>query len=155
MKRHEKGITTASVIVYIIAILFVISTLSVISTYFTKQIKDILKKSESTKTYTIFMSYFTQDIQESDKSIKNVYSEIKEENGSTYQVNHITFSNGNEYIYSSQDNSIYKNEVKICKNVDYCLFSETPQENNQTLIQIEFKTGDFDRTGNKALKFYI
>lgn len=155
MKRHEQGITTATVIVYIIAILFVISALSVLSTYFTKQITAILKKSESSKTYTTFMSYFTQDIQESDNSIETVYSEIKEENGSTYQINHITFSNGSQYLYSSQNNCIYKNDVKICENVDYCVFYETPYGTNKTLVKIDFKTGDFDKTGSKALKFYI
>ena len=82
--KQERGITTASVVIYIIVLLVVISALSVISTYFTKQISATLAKNESSRTYTTFMSYFTQDIQEKGNSVEKVDTETKEENGETY-----------------------------------------------------------------------
>ena len=153
--KQERGITTASVIVYIIAILFVISALSVISGYFTKQITSILKKSESSKTYITFMSYFTQDIQEKGNSIEEVNTQTIQENGNSYQNYYIAFSNGSQYVYSSQNRSIYKNDVKICENVDSCVFYKSAYGTNKTLVKIDFKTGDFDKTGSNALKFYM
>ena len=45
--KQEKGITTTSVIIYVIAVLIVISTLSTLSIYFNKQIKEGMKKQEN------------------------------------------------------------------------------------------------------------
>lgn len=155
MKRQERGITTASVIIYIIVILVVISMLSVISGYFTKQISNTLAKNESARTYTTFMSYFTQDVQEKGNNVDKVDTETKEEDGTIYETYYIAFSNGSQYIYSSKNKSIYKNDVKICENVDYCKFYKTTYGDNKTLIQINFRAGDFDKTGNNALTFYM
>ena len=153
--KQERGITTASVVIYIIVLLVVISALSVISTYFTKQISATLAKNESSRTYTTFMSYFTQDIQEKGNSVEKVDTETKEENGETYETHYISFSNGSQYFYSSKNKSIYKNDLKICENIDYCKFYKTTYGDNKTLIQINFRTGDFDKTGNNALTFYM
>ena len=62
--KQEKGITTTSVIIYVIAVLIVISTLSTLSIYFNKQIKEGMKKQENNSTYANFESYFVQDIKE-------------------------------------------------------------------------------------------
>ena len=52
--KQEKGITTTSVIIYVIAVLIVISTLSTLSIYFNKQIKEGMKKQENNSTYATF-----------------------------------------------------------------------------------------------------
>lgn len=153
--KQERGITTTSVIIYIIVISVVIGILSVISGYFTKQISTSLSKNENARAYTTFMSYFTQDVQEKGNIVEKVDTQTEEIDGINYEINYIAFSNGSQYIYYSKNKSIYKNEVKICENIDYCKFYQTKYGDNKTVIQINFKTGDFDKTGNDALAFYL
>ena len=155
MVKQEHGITTSSVIIYIIAITFVISALSIISGYFTKQISTTLSKGESSKAYTTFMSYFTQDIQEKGNGLKEINTQSKTENGVSYFVNYITFTNNNQYIYYGNNKSIYKNDVKICENVDVCSFSSSDYGTNKTLIEVDFRAGGFNKTSGNAMKFYI
>lgn len=155
MKRRERGITTSTVMIYVIALLFVISALSVISTYFEKEIKATLVKNQDARTYTTFMSYFTQDIQENDNKVEIADTSTQQENGIDYETYYITFSNGNQYIYYTKTNSIYKNTIKICENVEYCRFFTNTTENKKTEIKIEFKAGEFDKTGKNALLFYM
>lgn len=153
--KQEHGITTMSVIIYVIIISVVIGTLSTISSYFTKQISNTLAKDKSAKAYTTFMSYFTRDIQEDGNAVEKVDTQTEEKSGTTYETNYIAFSNGSQYVYSSKNKSIYKNDVKICENIDYCKFYETKYGDNKTCIQINFKAGNFDMTGNNALAFYL
>lgn len=155
MNKREKGVTTTSVIIYIIAILFVISVLSVISTYFSKQIKATLVKNQSAQTYTTFVSYFIQDIEENGNSVKEVNTEEKEENGDINEINYILFSNGNKYSFSKRTSSIYKNNIKICENVDYCEFLKSQYGDNKIRIRVEFVAGTFEKTGNNAITFYM
>ena len=69
---QEKGITTTSVIIYVIIATIVIATFSVITTDFYETLKKENKQSMYSNKYTEFMSYFAKDIQEKNKNkIKN------------------------------------------------------------------------------------
>ena len=61
---QEKGITTTSVIIYVIIATIVIATFSVITTDFYETLKKENKQSMYSNKYTEFMSYFAKDIQE-------------------------------------------------------------------------------------------
>ncbi len=145
--KQEKGITTTSVIIYVIAVLIVISTLSTLSIYFNKQIKEGMKKQENNSTYATFVSYFVQDIQEKGNEVVRADTE--------QEINYIEFSNGNIYKYSQNDKTLYKNDVKICDNIDSCSFSYTLDIDNRELIEIQFVSGEFRKIGNNSLKFYM
>ena len=145
--KQEKGITTTSVIIYVIAVLIVISTLSTLSIYFNKQIKEGMKKQENNSTYATFASYFVQDIQEKGNEVVRADTE--------QEINYIEFSNGNIYKYSQNDKTLYKNDVKICDNIDSCSFSYTLDIDNRKLIEIQFVSGEFRKIGNNSLKFYM
>ena len=56
--KQEKGITTTTVIIYIIAVLFVLATLSTISKYFYNVISTNISNQETSTQYTTFVSYF-------------------------------------------------------------------------------------------------
>ena len=69
---QEKGITTTSVIIYVIIATIVIATFSVITTDFYETLKKENKQSMYSNKYTEFMSYFAKDIQEKSK-IRNFW----------------------------------------------------------------------------------
>ncbi len=144
--KQEKGITTTSVIIYVIAVLIVISTLSTLSTYFNKEIKEGIKKQANSSTYSTFASYFVQDVQEKENKVLKTDTE--------QNINYIEFSNGNIYKYSQIEKALYKNDVKICENIDNCSFSYKLDDNKQ-LIEVQFISGEFKKIGNNSLKFYL
>ena len=66
---QEKGITTTSVIIYVIIATIVIATFSVITTDFYETLKKENKQSMYSNKYTEFMSYFAKDIQEKNNAV--------------------------------------------------------------------------------------
>ena len=100
--KYEKGITTSSVIIYVIAITIVIATFSVISSNFYNSLRTINNKNAYSKKYTEFTSNF-----------------------------------------------------EICNNIQICNFYYEEYNSKKGKITVEFKSGDFDKTGNEALTFYI
>ncbi len=150
--KQERGITTASIIIYVIAITISLAILSVISSYFYKTINENTIKNETSKKYTTFVSYFIQDIQEKGNSVLETGVQNNAESGDIY---YIQFSNGNLYKYSYNNKIIYKNNVKICDNVEFCGFSYTQLNEKKQEITVEFISGDFKKIKDSAMKFYI
>ena len=64
---------------------------------------------------------------------------------------YVAFDNGVQYTYISANKGIYKNQVKIAKNVDYCTFIEQIK-NGKQVIQVKFKAGSQNRTTTYTLK---
>ncbi len=142
--KNERGITTSSVIIYVIVVLVVLATLATISTYFHKQIETAIFKEKSAKNFTTFMSYFAQDIQEEGNGITN-------DNIKNQETAKIKFTNGNQYNYSLENKSIYKNNVKIADDVEYCSFTIDTNIPNKKSITLNFISENF----NKNITFYI
>ena len=104
------------------------------------------------KKYTEFVSYFAQDIEQEDN--KAIYAgTINSEQGEAIQ--YIKFKNGNIYKFSLNNNAIYRNNTKICENIDNCTFKIEKYNDIKNKITVEFKSGNFDKTGENALVFYI
>ncbi len=151
----ERGITTTTVIVYVIAVIIAIGTLATISTYSYRQINKTLAKNSDAKSYTTFMSFFIQDIQTKNNSVNGTSEQVQKEDGTEYTSSQINFANGNEYVYSAKDKIIYRNYVKVCEGVDYCKFYTQQVSNGMTMVKIDFKIGDFQKMGQDALTFYM
>lgn len=149
--KYEKGITTSSVIIYVIAITVVIGTFSVISANFYNSIRTINQKNSYSKKYTEFVSYFAKDVQEDDNKVIAA-GETTVSQGE--KIEYIKFKNGNIYKYSESTKTIYKNDSVICDNIDTCNFSYTEYDVNKGQVTVEFKSGSFDKTANEALVFY-
>ena len=137
MKRQD-GITLISLIIYIIALLVVMSVIIVLTGYFYKNVNIDSQASNFMTQYTKFNSYFANEINE--KDIKVVESETADDGSTSY----ISFSNKNTYTFSSKNKAIYFNEVEICRNVDKCIFSVV-EENEVCKITVDFQAGDFER----------
>ena len=123
--KSNKGITLTSLIIYVTAMSFVIGIITVISTYFYNNISTLTKSTREYKQYTKFNSFFIQDINKSG----NVVVECNED--------YIKFRNGNDYNqYTFKNNCIYFNKVKICENIDKCIF-EYRENSDQNIINVK------------------
>lgn len=129
MKREE-GITLVSLILYIMALTIVISILGLISNMFFSNIKYVKENAKDIAEFNKFNMYFIEDVKSNNNTNKVEDQEI-------------IFEDGTVYTYkSSPDNSIYRNKVKICTNIEHCFFSKREENiNNRTkqIIQVQIK----------------
>ncbi len=144
--KKEKGITLISLIIYIIAVLLTVSFLSVVSTHFYSNTKYLMDNGKYASEFNKFNMYFIEDV----KNNSAVYS---------IEKNRIVFEDGTIYTYSN--NSIYKNKVEICKNIEKCEFSEIEEkdDNNFTKKIINVKIAirgenKFETENNYVLKYW-
>ena len=145
--KIENGITLTSLIIYVIGMVIVVTTVSTLTTYFYKNI-DINSTNNDTTQYTKFTSVFLDEINKG----QNEVIEAKTISESDKKVSYIIFSDGNQYTFKEENKSIYKNQVKICENIDNCEFSYKYQD-SQYIVQVQLKTGKIDKTGNNAISY--
>ena len=62
--KQEKGVTTASIIVYVIIVTIAISLLSVLTGFFRNSLNKNIKQDKEYEQYLTFVKYFVQDVQE-------------------------------------------------------------------------------------------
>lgn len=131
--RSNKGITLTSLVIYVIAMVIVVTTVSTITSYFYNNIDNMNASTDSATVFTKFNMYFSEEIN------------IKDNYPLAASADYIVFSKtGNQYTF--KNSSIYKNQVKICDNIENCTFeiaktNETQEEND--LVKVYIKT-----TGN-------
>ena len=99
--KSEKGITLTSLIIYIIAMAIVIGIVATITNYFYNNIDGLTDRTESSKSYTTFNSYFVNEITQKDNTVLSCTGSI------------IVFSSGNQYTFAGGD--LYMNKIKICR----------------------------------------
>lgn len=119
--KTEKGITLLSLIVYIILLCVVVAMLSTLSTLFFSNTNYLTENSKNIAEYNKFAMYFIDDVK-SNEDIMFVAN------------NQIAFGDGTVYTYNQH--SIYRNKVKICKNIDSCSFSKKEETVNNTQKKI-------------------
>lgn len=137
--KSQRGVTLTSLVVYVVAITIIVSIMAVITTNFYKTIDDSNSNIEPYVEYTKFNSYFTDDINK--ESIK-----ILDCNN-----NYIALNDEVQYTYVSENKAIYKNRVKICKDVTACRFS-TEIKNGKEVIKIQMTIGNKEYTNSYTLK---
>lgn len=107
---NQKGVTLISLIIYIIVLTIIISILALVSQMFFTNIKYITEKGKYVSEFNKFNMYFIRDV----KKNKDVL-ECKSDK--------IILEDGTIYTYNINENSIYRNKVKICNNISNCTFS--------------------------------
>ena len=130
--KSQKGVTLISLTIYVIVKAIVVGILSVITTFFyhnTKDFRDINPMLE----YTTFNSYFSDEVNHSNIKIVKCYTGTTDD-----EQNYIIFNNGVQYTYIPANKGIYRNKVKICRNIEQCEFSEKI-EKGKTIITLTFK----------------
>lgn len=138
--KSEKGITLASLAIYIIVILIALITLTTITTYFRSNVNQFNTKTTIDLEFDKFNLYFIEEV-------KKTNNEIDEENSTETKV---VFTSGN--IYEFSENSIILNgNVKIAEKIEACTFSFSADENNKQSVTVYMKVGETERTNEYTL----
>lgn len=144
--KSEKGITLTYLIIYVVLLILVVSTLSIVSTHFYSNTKYLMDNGKYVSQFDKFNMYFIEDV----KNNKETYS---------VESNKIVFEDGTIYTYS--ENSIYRNKVELCRNIENCIFSKLDEtdDNNFTKKIINVKLSiagenKFETENNYVLKYW-
>ena len=136
--KSEKGITLISVTIYVIVMAIVIGIIAVISGFFYKSI-DGVDETVPAQEFTEFNRYFTDEINRDGAEIISCES------------NYVVFNNNVEYTFVAGNKGIYRNGVKICRDIDSCTFTKG-SENGKKTITVEMIVSGRVMTTTYALK---
>lgn len=139
--KSQKGVTLVSLTVYVIVMAIVVGILATITTFFYKNVNDTNAEIDPITEYTTFNSYFSDEINHPNIKIVKC-GNTQDEKGNVQ--NYILFSNGVQYTYVSANHGIYRNEVKIARNIDRCTFEEKI-ENGKSIIMLHFESGSTNK----------
>lgn len=146
--RNQKGITMASLGIYIVVCMIVVATLATITANYNNAIKDMDAESEYAAEYSKFNLYFLEET----KNALNKKATIT--NGTNY--NSIKFETGNEFKYDITSKILYlkkntEEEIKLIKKVASCEFN-LYSENGKNVIIVNIKIGE---TEARELKYTL
>ncbi len=125
--KSNSGITTTSMIVYVIAMIIVIGTIATITSFFYTNVTQLEDNSDYLSEITKFHMYFLEETTKRGNSINLVTNSS------------ISFSDGN--TFSFQDNAIYYNHTRICEMISNLEFSVESAENKK-LIDVLITIGE-------------
>ena len=145
--KNNRGITLTSLIIYVIGMVIVVSLIATLTTFFYKNV-NVDNISKDTTQYTKFSNLFLDEINKKDNEIV----ECKTTEEDVQKISYIIFSDGNQYTYKAENKSIYKNKIKICKDVEECEFSYIYIDSTYQ-IKINFKTSSVNMTGDNAMVY--
>lgn len=131
--KQNSGLTTTSIIIYVVAMTIVIGIIASITSFFYANVNNLDENSTHIAEITKFHMYFLEETTKKDNEIHNV------------QEQSISFTTGNTFTF--QDNSIYFNHIKICEEVSNLQFA-TEMKNGKTIIKVLITFG----TGNEYTK---
>lgn len=144
--KNNKGITLTSLIIYVIGMTIMVGTIATLTSFFYKNI-NIGSINNDTTQYTKFSSIFSEEINRKDNSVVKC-KELSDE------TSYIIFSSGNQYTFNEKSKSIYKNNIKICEDIEECGFSYTFVDSKYK-ITVSFKSGSIDMTGDNAVTYSL
>ncbi len=98
--RSQKGVTLTSLIIYVVAMVIVVATIAVITRFFYGNLDSLSNRGQASKSYTLFNSYFTNEINTPGNEVINCDETT------------LVFKTGNQYKITGK--SIYMNKIKIC-----------------------------------------
>lgn len=146
--KNNRGVTLTSVIIYIIGMAIVIGIISTLTSFFYKNIDISAINDDSGTQYTKFSSIFLEEINKENNYVIDCKTIVENDKKTSY----IIFSDGNQYTF--KNNSIYKNKIKICQNIDDCDFSYSFVDSTYK-IKVNFKTKSIDMTGDNAVIYNL
>ena len=145
--KNNKGITLTSLIIYVIGMTIMVGTIATLTSFFYKNI-NIGSINNDTTQYTKFSSIFSEEINRKDNSV------VKCKELGNDETSYIIFSSGNQYTFNKNSKSIYKNNIKICEDIEKCGFSYTFVDSKYK-ITVSFKSESIDMTGDNAVTYSL
>ena len=146
--KSERGVTTISVTIYIIAMLLAVTIIGMLTGFFYKNVDISSNTDYINKQYTKFNAYFTEEVNISGNTV--VEMQVKDE-GTENELSFIVFSSGNQYTFIKQNKGIYFGHTKIATNIEECKF-EKQENNGKTTITVKIVAENLDRTTTYTLK---
>lgn len=146
--KSERGVTTISVTIYIIAMLLAVTIIGILTGFFYKNVDISSNANDINKQYTKFNAYFTEEVNISGNTV--VEMQVKDE-GTENELSFIVFSSGNQYTFIKQNKGIYFGHTKIATNIEECKF-EKHENNGKTTITVKIAGDNLDRTTTYTLK---
>lgn len=140
--KSEQGVTLTSLVIYIAVATVLISTMAVMSSHFFANIQLVKNQSDYVVEYNKFNMFFIQDVK-ANKAASII--------GTT-----IVFEDGTKYEY--KDESIYRNDEKIAKNIRTASFEPaTYTVNNVTknLIKVNLNIGVEKKSYQKQIEYVL
>ena len=144
--KSNKGVTLTSLIIYVIGMTIMVSIIATLTSFFYKNI-DIGDINSNTTQYTKFTSILSEEVNKKNNSVIDCQS-------LTDGVSYIVFSSGNQYTFNQGSKSVYRNNVKICDNIDTCDFSYTYIDSKYK-IKVSFETANIDMTGSNSIVYNL
>ena len=137
--KSQKGITIISLTIYLIVMAVVIGIVSLLTTFFYKNVSQSSADIDQMTEYTTFNTYFTDEINQSGIKILECQSD------------YVVFSNGVQYSYIAENKGIYRDRVKICRNIESCSFTQAIQ-NEKTVIKVNMTIAGKTRSNTYTLR---
>ena len=143
--KSEKGVTLISLIIYVLILVIVVSMLSAVSSVFFNNTEYLTNNAKYISEFNKFNMYFIEDVK------KNKSAEVTS--------NQIKFEDGTVYTYVLNDRGIYRNKVKICENIAYCMFEDEEKVvNNVTkkiiIVKVVIDASNLFETTNRYVLRY-
>ena len=142
--KSEKGITLISLTIYVIAMAVVIGIIAIVSTFFYSNMENSDDTVSPMAEYTKFNSFFSDEVNHEGIEVIDCGTT---DNGQEY----IVFSNEVQYTYIQANRAIYRNKVKIAKEIDDCEFA-TDTNNGKRVVNVKFNAGGKLRENTYTLK---
>lgn len=145
--KSQKGITMASLGVYIVVSIIVVATLATIMANYKNSIKTMDNDAEYSSEYNKFNLYFLEEVKKPENSsMERAISIGTKEN----EYNSIKFKTGNEFMYKIKEEILYLNkstgeEIKLIKNVKKCTFEFNGidhEANGKNVIRVNIQIGE-------------
>ena len=130
--KKESGITLISLIIYIIALLIILTIATKLTSALYFNVQQVDKQSEAAVDVSKFNMYFLNDIKN-----KPAVATVSTSN----QID-LSYLDGSEKItYSKSGRTLYRNKVKVLDNLDEMTITKSGET-----IQVYLKVGDYSKT---------
>lgn len=149
--KNEKGITLVALTVYVVTFIGLMGLLAAITLNFNSGISKVQHSMTSPEEYNKFNVEFIRDIKSS------YYANINPPVDGNVTI---VLDNGTNYKYIKEEKAIYKNQVKIAKNIVSFIAENKKSTKGKNIIQVRITTGKneqnivFDKTINYVLRYW-
>ena len=145
--KSNRGVTLASLTVYVIVLAIILIILTFVSSNFTSQVSEVTNKGKLSNEVLKLYSYIISDIKSSNKVIEYSDDFVRFDNNSKYYIRYVNGSSNKE----KNQYAIYKNDILISENIMDGKF-KYDYENNTFSIDIKYFYGNTLVNESKTFK---
>lgn len=135
--KSQKGITLMSLVVYVIVMTIAIAVMGSIISKFYSNTDSMQADTKEVIEFNKFNTYFLKEIKKANNKVDKL------------DAKYILFTSGDSFSYSN--NSIYYNNIAICKNVKDITFSFLEEE-KKDIINVNIKFDNFQKSLNYKIE---